>query len=66
MTFEERPIRLKELYEADEAFVTAATSLVMPVTELDGKPVGGGQPGPKARRLREIYFDLAAKGGALG
>lgn len=66
MSFEERPIRLKEMFEADEAFITAATSLVMPVTELDGKPVGGGQPGPKARRLREIYFDLAAKGGALG
>lgn len=66
MHFEERPITLAELSEADEVFITAATSLVMPVTELDGKPVGGGQPGPKARRLRDIYFDLAAKGGALG
>jgi D-alanine transaminase len=38
----------------------------MPATELDGQRIGGGQPGPAARRLREIYFDLAAKGGALG
>lgn len=66
MSFEERPIRLDELFEAEEAFVTAATSLVMPVVEVDGRPIGGGQPGPKARRLREIYFRLAETGGALG
>jgi D-alanine transaminase len=46
--------------------ITAATALVMPATEIDGKPIGGGQPGPVARRLRDIYFDLAETGGALG
>jgi D-alanine transaminase len=38
----------------------------MPATEIDGQPIGGGQPGPVARRLRDIYFDLAETGGALG
>jgi D-alanine transaminase len=47
-------------------FISAATALVMPVTEIDGQAVGGGQPGPVARRLRDIYFDLAEQGGALG
>ncbi|MCX7325024.1 MAG: D-amino-acid transaminase [Hyphomicrobiales bacterium] len=64
--FEERPFTLQEALEADEVIVTAATALIMPVTEIDGQAIGGGQPGPVARRLRDIYFDLAETGGALG
>jgi D-alanine transaminase len=65
-TFEERAFTLDEAMAADEVFISAATALVMPVTEIDGQAVGGGQPGPVARRLRDIYFDLADQGGALG
>jgi D-alanine transaminase len=64
--FEERAFTLEEALGADEAFITAATALVMPATEIDGQLIGGGQPGPVARRLRDIYFDLAEQGGALG
>jgi D-alanine transaminase len=64
--FEERTFTLDEALAADEVIITAATALVMPATEIDGKPIGGGQPGPVARRLRDIYFDLAESGGALG
>jgi D-alanine transaminase len=66
MRFEERAVTVDEMLAADEAFVTAASSIVMPVTELDGKPIGGGQPGPKARRLRDLYFGFVERGGALG
>lgn len=65
-TFEERSFTLAEALEADEVIISAATALVMPATEIDGQPIGGGQPGPVARRLRDIYFDLAEAGGALG
>ena len=64
--FEERTFTLKEALAADEVIITAATALIMPATEIDGQQIGGGQPGPVARRLRDIYFDLAEKGGALG
>lgn len=64
--FEERAFTLEEALAADEVIITAATALVMPATEIDGQPIGGGQPGPVARRLRDIYFDLAEAGGALG
>ncbi|MCX7329593.1 MAG: D-amino-acid transaminase [Hyphomicrobiales bacterium] len=64
--FEERTFTLDEALAADEVIITAATALVMPATEIDGQPIGGGQPGPVARRLRDIYFDLAETGGALG
>jgi D-alanine transaminase len=66
MRFEERAVTVDEMLAADEAFVTAASSIVMPVTELDGKPIGGGQPGPNARRLRDLYFSFVEQGGALG
>jgi D-alanine transaminase len=64
--FEERLFTLDEVKAADEVIISAATALVMPATSIDGQPIGGGQPGPVARRLRDIYFDLAEKGGALG
>jgi D-alanine transaminase len=34
----------------------------MPVVEIDGDMVGGGQPGPVTRKLREMYIDEAKNG----
>jgi D-alanine transaminase len=58
---EERPFTPEEAQGADEAFSTAASIFVMPVVEVDGKPVGTGKPGPVATRLREIYLDEMRK-----
>ena len=60
MELEERLFTPEEAYDADEAFLTSATTFVMPIVEIDGKQIGGGQPGPHARRLRELYI-IAAK-----
>ena len=57
MKVEERPFTIEEARDADEAFVTSASSFVMPVTAIDGHPVGDGAVGPVARRLREIYLE---------
>ncbi len=65
-TFEEREFTLEEALDAEEAFITSATSLVMPVTTIDGHTIHNGAPGPTALRLREIYIDYARKGGVLG
>ena len=56
---EERNFTVEEAYQAREAFITSATSFVMPVTEIDGRKIGGGQVGPVARRLRELYIEHA-------
>jgi D-alanine transaminase len=56
IVIEERAFTLEEAYGAQEAFITSATSFVMPVTEIDGHSIGGGQVGPVARRLRELYI----------
>jgi D-alanine transaminase len=58
---EERPFTIEEAQSADEAFSTAASIFVMPVVEIDGKPVGTGKPGPVATRLRELYLDEMRK-----
>ena len=58
---EVRPFTAAEAQGADEAFSTAASIFVMPVVEVDGKPVGNGTPGPVAVRLREIYLDEMRK-----
>lgn len=61
MEVEERPFTIEEAQTADEAFVTSATTFVMPVVSIDGASVGAGTPGPVARRLREIYIDESRK-----
>lgn len=57
MQVEERSFSIAEAQAADEAFITSASAFVMPVVEIDGAPIGTGQVGPVARRLREIYLD---------
>jgi len=53
---DERPILVAELMEADEVFITGTTTDVMPVTWIDGRPAGSGEPGPIARMLLEKYL----------
>ncbi|WP_284266621.1 D-amino-acid transaminase [Roseicyclus amphidinii] len=61
MTVEERPFTVEEAKAADEAFITSASSFVMPVVEMDGTPIGTGAPGHVTARLREIYLDEMRK-----
>jgi branched-subunit amino acid aminotransferase/4-amino-4-deoxychorismate lyase len=43
---------LGDLLAADEAFTTSSIREVMPVVSVDGRPIGGGRPGPAAARLQ--------------
>lgn len=56
---EERAFNVAEAASATEAFITAATTVVMPVVTLDGRPVGTGKPGPVASALRLTFHDFA-------
>jgi D-alanine transaminase len=55
LTLEERPFTVAEAHAAREAFVTAASQIVMPVVRIDGRLVGTGKPGPVARALRRDF-----------
>jgi D-alanine transaminase len=61
MKIEERPFTLAEAKGAREAFVTAASSFVMPVVKIDGDKVADGQVGPVAKRLRALYLEAAKR-----
>lgn len=61
MKVEERNFSIAEAQAADEAFITSASTFVMPVVSVDGADVGTGTPGPVAARLREIYLEETLK-----
>ncbi len=61
MEVEERNFTLDEAKAADEAFITSASTFVMPVVEIDGVSLGDGTPGRVAPRLREIYLEESRK-----
>jgi branched-chain amino acid aminotransferase len=60
------PLRLEalpeaELSELDEAFITSASRAVLPVVEIDGRPVANGKPGPITRKLLQGYLNRLVK-----
>jgi D-alanine transaminase len=55
LVFEERAFTISEALGAREAFVTAASQIVMPVVRIDGRPVGNGKPGPVTTALRRDF-----------
>ena len=53
--FELRRVARDEVLAADEILLSSATKEVLPVTRLDGRPVGKGQPGPIYEKLYAGY-----------
>ncbi|EHQ58570.1 branched-chain amino acid aminotransferase, group I [gamma proteobacterium HIMB55] len=53
----ERRITRDEFYVADEAFFTGTAAEVVPIRELDSRPIGSGSRGPLTEKLQSIYFD---------
>jgi D-alanine transaminase len=51
----ERPFTVDEALSAREAFLTSTSSLVLPVTRIDGGPIGDGRPGPTSAALLRRY-----------
>ena len=54
---EERAFSVEEAKSAKEAFLTSSTSFVLPITQIDGQPVGNGHPGILTGKLRQHYID---------
>lgn len=53
---EQRAFSVKEAQEADEAFLSNASSLVLPIVSVDGVAIGDGKPGPVTQDLRARYI----------
>jgi branched-subunit amino acid aminotransferase/4-amino-4-deoxychorismate lyase len=58
IALERRAVPAGEVRRADEVFLTSTAGGVIPVTKVDGEPVGDGTPGPITLRLREAYWNL--------
>lgn len=56
LAIEERPFTPEELFQAREAFISGAGTLVLPVVEVDGKPIGNGGPGAVTADIRQRYI----------
>ncbi len=54
---EERPFTPQEAYAAAEAFISSATTFVLPVTAIDQHRIGDGRPGAVSQRLRRRYIE---------
>ena len=58
----QRPIRAEELDRTSEIMLLGTTTMVTSITELDGRRVGDGTPGPEAQRLLKILLHALQTG----
>ena len=58
-----KDLSLAEAYRADEAFCTGTMGELASVTEIDGRTIGTGQPGPVTGRLSGLFRELTARSG---
>jgi branched-chain amino acid aminotransferase len=54
----ERPVKLEELFAAEECFLTGTAAHITSVGEIDHRPVGKGGVGTITRKLQELYFEI--------
>ena len=52
---EEKPVGIDALRTADEVWLTSSTKEILPITRIDGRPVGAGKPGPMHARMFDLY-----------
>lgn len=57
---QERRLTLNELRSADEIWLTSSTREVLPVTKLDGDPVGARKPGPMWKKAYALFQERKA------
>ncbi len=44
--------------QSDEMFITSTAGGIMPVTKIDGAPIGSGARGPVTKKLAEAYWQM--------
>lgn len=58
---EQRLFTVEEALNASEAFLSSATTFVLPIVQIDGKKIGDGKPGPIFEKMRKLYIESALK-----
>ncbi|HKQ73409.1 MAG TPA: branched-chain amino acid transaminase [Blastocatellia bacterium] len=57
---EVRALKLDELFDADEAFLTGTAIEITPIREVDGRAIGNGARGPVTEAIQKTFFDIVA------
>ncbi len=55
-----RALKLEELLNADEAFLTGTAIEMTPIREVDGEPIGKGTRGPMTEKIQQTFFEIVA------
>ncbi len=55
MPVEEREVKLEELWESEEVFITGTSKHVAPVVEIEGRMIGNGKPGEMTEEISRAY-----------
>jgi D-alanine transaminase len=61
IAYQLRSVTQAELKHADEIWITSSSKEILPVTTVDGKPVGQGNPGPVFQRMHDLYQSYKAQ-----
>lgn len=61
LKIEQRAFSMDDVYNADEVFISAATLLLLPVVQADGRTINGGKVGKYVPRLRQMYIQKLKK-----
>lgn len=56
------PVRLTDMMNAEEVFLTNIQDGIIPVLSIDGKPIGDGKPGTVTRKIQQHYAHLMTDG----
>jgi len=59
LNIEERAFKVSEAISANEAFISSATTLILPVIEIDNNIIGNGNIGPITKILRDTYIKIS-------
>ena len=59
----EEPFTVEQMYHAQEVFLTSTTSEVLPITQIDGRTIGNGQPGSVTTRLFQAFQRMTEREG---
>jgi len=61
LTIKEKPFTITEALKANEAFISSASNLILPVISINNNKIGNGEMGPITEILRETYIKLSLK-----
>jgi branched-chain amino acid aminotransferase len=54
----EQVLRDKDLFDADEAFLTGTAAELTPIREVDDRQIGAGRRGPITEDIQNIFFEV--------